>query len=123
MGPAITEVLNAVRAQGVGPAGPLFSHHFRMRPDVYDFEVGVPVSAAVVPTGRVIASELPAVTVVRATYQGNYDGLAAAWGQVDAWLKSTTYSPADDLWETYVAGPESGPDPSRWRTELNRPLR
>jgi len=27
-----------------------------------------------------------------------------------------------DLWEVYVAGPESGPDPATWRTELNRPL-
>ncbi len=27
-----------------------------------------------------------------------------------------------DLWECYAAGPESGPDPAKWRTELNRPL-
>ena len=32
------------------------------------------------------------------------------------------HTPAPDLWECYVAGPESGPDPAAWRTELNRPL-
>jgi hypothetical protein len=31
-------------------------------------------------------------------------------------------APAPDLWECYVAGPESGPDPTTWSTELNRPL-
>ena len=29
---------------------------------------------------------------------------------------------SDDLWECYLAGPESGPDPACWRTQLNRPL-
>jgi len=27
-----------------------------------------------------------------------------------------------DLWERYLTGPESNPDPATWRTELNRPL-
>jgi hypothetical protein len=44
MGPAIGEVMGAIAAQGVAPAGPVFSHHFRMDPDVLDFEVGVPVT-------------------------------------------------------------------------------
>jgi hypothetical protein len=26
------------------------------------------------------------------------------------------------MWEYYLAGPESGADPSGWCTELNRPL-
>ena len=43
MGPAIGEVMAATSSQGVGPAGPVFSHHLRMEPDVFDFEVGVPV--------------------------------------------------------------------------------
>ena len=32
-------------------------------------------------------------------------------------------TPADGLWERYLAGPETGPDPAQWRTELNQPLR
>ena len=35
-------------------------------------------------------------------------------------LKGLT--PAEDLWECYVIDPSSNPDPSAWRTELNRPL-
>jgi hypothetical protein len=30
---------------------------------------------------------------------------------------------AEDLWECYVSGPESGGDPSTWQTELNHMLR
>jgi len=40
MGPAITEVMTAIAAQGVLATGPLFAHHPRMDPDVFDFEVG-----------------------------------------------------------------------------------
>lgn len=32
------------------------------------------------------------------------------------------HTPAADLWEVDVAGPESSPDPATWRTELNQPL-
>ena len=53
MCPAITEVMAAVTAQGAAPAGPIFSHHFRMSPDVFDFEVGVPLSTPINPVGRV----------------------------------------------------------------------
>jgi len=122
MGPAIAEVMGAIAAQGMAPAGPVFSHHFRMDPDTFDFEVGVPVSGPVLETGRVTTSQLPAATVARAVYRGSYEGLGAAWGQLMQWLASERHEPAANLWECYVTGPESDPDPATWRTELNRPL-
>jgi effector-binding domain-containing protein len=122
MGPAIGEVIGAVSAQGIGPAGPVFSFHFRMDPDVFDFEVGVPVSAPVTPVGRVVAGALPAARVARTVYRGPYEGLGSAWGEFNAWVKAEGLAPDETLWECYVAGPESSPDPSAWRTELNRPL-
>ena len=122
MGPAHQELFSTLAAQGVTPTGPWFSRHFRMDPGMFDFEVGVPVSAAVAPTGRVAASHLPAERVVRTVYRGGYEGLAAAWGEVDAWMKREGVKPARELWEIYAVGPESGPDSSAWRTELNRPI-
>ncbi len=74
MGPAIAEVMAAIAAQGIAPAGPVFSHHLRMDPDTFDFEVGVPVMAPVSATGRVKASQLPAVTVARAAPQPRSSG-------------------------------------------------
>ncbi|MCC6857707.1 MAG: GyrI-like domain-containing protein [Bryobacterales bacterium] len=122
MGPGIGELMAAIAAQGIAPAGPVFSHHFRMDPKVFDFEVGVPVARPVSPAGRVKPGELPAARVARTVYRGPYEGLGEAWGEFSAWLQANGHTPAPNLWERYVAGPESNPDPSTWRTELNRPL-
>ena len=122
MGAAITELMTTLAAQGIAPAGPLYSRHFRMDPATFDFEVGVPVASPVTPAGRVRPGEIPATTVARTIFHGNYDGLGAAWGEFDAWIKANGHAPAPDLWERYVTGPESTPDPAGWRTELNRPL-
>lgn len=125
MGPAIGAVMAAVSAQGIGPAGPVYSRHFRMDPAIFDFEVGVPVSAQakVKPTGAVVASSLPAVQVVRTIYRGPYEGLGAAWGEFDKWIAAHRLVVTGEYWEYYAKGPESGPDATTWETELVRPLR
>ncbi len=122
MGPGIGELMAAIAAQGIAPAGPVFSHHLRMDPDTFDFEIGVPVAAPIAAAGRVEAGQLPAATVARTSYRGPYEGLGAAWGEFIAWIAAEGHEPAPDLWECYVTGPESSADPATWRTELNRPL-
>jgi effector-binding domain-containing protein len=117
MGPGIGELMATVAAQGIGPA-----YHLRMDPNTFDFEIGVPVTAPVAAAGRVKPGQLPATTVARTVFQGAYEGLGAAWGEFDAWIVANGHTPGPDLWECYVAGPESSSDPASWRTELNRPL-
>jgi effector-binding domain-containing protein len=122
MGPGLKEVHDTIAAQNIAATGPWFAHHFRIDPDLFDFEICVPVTVPVRAAGRVKPSQLPAATVARTIYHGGYEGLAAAWGEFDAWIEANGHTRAPDLWECYVAGPESGPDPAQWRTELNRPL-
>ena len=122
MGPGIGELMSTVAAQGIALQGPWFTHHLKMEPATFDFEIGVPVAAPVTPTGRVKPGSLPAARVARTVYSGPYEGLGAAWGEFNAWLTAHGHTAAADLWEIYVAGPESGSDPAQWRTELNRPL-
>jgi effector-binding domain-containing protein len=122
MGPGYRELMAAVAAQRIAPAGPWFSHHLRMDPDTFDFELGVPVTAPIAAAGRVQPGELPAATVARTVYRGPYEGLGTAWARFNAWIAAEGHTPAPNLWECYVAGPESSPDPATWRTELNRPL-
>ena len=122
MGPGYSELMAAVAAQGIAPVGPWFTHHLRMDPDVFDFEICVPVATRVAGAGRVQPGELRAATVARTLYRGSYEGLAAAWGELMRWIAAQGHTPAPDLWERYVAGPEAGPDAAAWRTELNRPL-
>jgi effector-binding domain-containing protein len=123
MGPGHRELIAAVAAQGITPTGPWFTHHLKMVPDVFDFEIGVPVATPVTATGRVKPGHLPGRTVARTVYHGAYEGLPEAWAQFETWIKVQGHSLAPDLWECYLAGPESSPDPSAWRTELNRPLK
>jgi effector-binding domain-containing protein len=122
MGPGIREVMAALAAQGIAPAGPWFTHHLRMDPEVFDFEICVPVATPVTAVGRVQPGQLPATRVARTVYVGPYEGLGAAWGEFEAWIKSNEHTSGPDLWEIYVAGPESSTDPATFRTELNRPL-
>ena len=122
MGPARQELLKAVTEQGVGPAGPVFSHHFRLEREVWDFELGVSVHRPVTAEGRVEPGEIPAMRIARTVYEGPYQRLADAWREFDAWLTSNRHEAAVDLWEFYLTGPESGRSPSEWETELQRPL-
>jgi effector-binding domain-containing protein len=123
MGPAISEIMSALAIQGVAPAGPLFSYHLKRPSDIFDVEVGFPVDQPIAPAGRVKTGKLPAAKVVRTTYQGGYEGLGAAWGEFCAWIDAEGLDPQDSLWERYLVGPESSPDPEQWQTELNRPLK
>jgi len=122
MGPGLSELHAALAAQGATPSGPWFTHHRRMDPAVFDFEICVPVSSPVTPSGRVQAGYLPAATVAQTVLHGPYEGLADAWGRLEAWITTQGHRPAADLWERYVVGPETSADPADWRTELNWPL-
>jgi len=123
MGPAMREVLSIVTAQGMTPTGPMFSHHFRMDPKTFDFEVGLTVAKGVKAVGRVKHGKLPAAEVARTVYHGPYEGLGAAWQEFGAWIAAQKLETANDFWERYLAGPESGADAKKWKTELNRPLK
>ncbi|HEY6223265.1 MAG TPA: GyrI-like domain-containing protein [Gemmatimonadales bacterium] len=123
MGPGYREVMDAIRSQGMTPAGPWFTHHLRTDPDVFDFEIGIPVARPIAPAGRVQPGQLPPARVARTVHRGSYEGLGRSWGEFMAWIEKAGHTPGPDFWEAYTVGPEVDPDPSAWRTELNRPLR
>lgn len=82
----------------------------------------MPVGKDVTPVGRVRPGTLRAARVVKTVYRGPYEGLGAAWGEFMAWIVAQGHERAPDLWERYVVGPESSPDPAGYRTELVQPL-
>ncbi|MCB1242115.1 MAG: GyrI-like domain-containing protein [Verrucomicrobiales bacterium] len=122
MGPAIAEVLEAVASQGIGPVGPVFAHHSRITPEVFDFEVGVPVSGPLLPVGRVRAGELPGALVLRTIYTGPYEELHDAWREFKDWVGRNGYEVSSHPWETFLSDSGKDLDPSTYRTELNFPL-
>jgi effector-binding domain-containing protein len=122
MGPGHSELMAVLNAQGVVPSGRWFTHHFRMDPAIFDFEIGFPVTEPVAAAGRVTPGQLAATTAARTIYHGSYEGLASAWRELDAWIASQGRAKGPSLRETYLTDPSSHPDPATWRTELTRPL-
>ncbi|MDI1310736.1 GyrI-like domain-containing protein [Prosthecobacter sp.] len=122
MCPAIMESVSAASAQGIGPIGPVFAHHFGMTPGIFNFEVGVPVSGSVTPVGRVFASAIPAAKVARTIYTGPYEGLGDAWSDFNDLIEAAGHTLAPNLWECYLAGPSTTPNPADYQTELNHPI-
>ena len=122
MGDGYQELMAVLAKQGVNPTGPWFTHHVRTDPDVYDFEIGVPVSAAIASEGRVSAAELPVILAARTIYYGDYERLSDAWAEFNQWIEANRYNPAVDFYERYLTDPEANPDPDSWQTELTRPL-
>ena len=119
---AIKELRTTLAAQGIAPAGPMFTHHRAMDDAVFDFDVGFPIDRPLVETGRVRSGCLPAAIVARATYHGGYEGLSGAWGELRQWTDANGHARAANLWEVYASGPETGADALEWRTELNQTL-
>ena len=122
MGPGIAEVRAALAAQNIAAAGPWFTRHYKMDPEVWDFDIGVPIATPVEPTGRVKNGELPAATVARTVYHGGYEGLGEAWPKLDAWIARKGRQAGPSLWETYLTDPSTTSDPTKYETELSRPL-
>jgi effector-binding domain-containing protein len=118
----LDELGAALKAQGVRPTGPWFTHHTRRPNETFDFRICFPVEKDVKPAGRVELGVLEAASVARTVYSGHYDGLGKAWGEFVAWTEVNNLKTREDLWERYLVGPESGAGPEGWRTELNRPL-
>jgi effector-binding domain-containing protein len=116
----ISELLSTLAEQGVKIIGSLFSYHLRIDPDIFDFEIGVPVEKTIEPIGRVKPSELPSTTVVRTIYRGAYEDLGQAWGEFKSWINSNNYVQMPNMWEVYLSGPETSQNPKDWCTELNQ---
>lgn len=119
MDPAIQEIINLITEQGVSITGPMFSYHHRRPSDTFDFEIGFPVSNAVKEEGRVKNSTLPAVKVARAVYQGPYEHLGEAWGELEGWVRERKLSGSGHFYECYLNNPDDVNDPKDYRTELN----
>lgn len=118
----LEELGAALKAQGIPPAGPWFTHHTRRPNESFDFRICFPVERDVQPVGRVEPGVREAARVARTVYGGDYSGLPGAWAEFMTWVEAEGLDTREDLWERYVVGPDSSARPEEWRTEMNRPL-
>ena len=83
-GPAVEELVAALSAQGMPPAGSAFAHHFKMSPGTFDFEVGFRTEAQIAPAGRVKPGYWPAAKMACTVYHGPYESSQLAHGALQA---------------------------------------
>jgi effector-binding domain-containing protein len=122
MGAGLAEVSAALQARHTPPTGPWFTHHYVRPMEFFDFKICFPVAEPFPGEGRVEPGIWPAMPVARTVFHGNYSGLPAAWGELEAWMKQNGHTGGTEFWERYTVGPDSDPKPENWRTELNWPL-
>lgn len=121
-GRAFTAVMAALEAQGVAPVGPPIGYYPGMPGETVDVEAGYPTARPVEADGEVVPLVLPVGRAAHTVHVGSYDGLAATYEALLAWLAETGESPMEQMWESYLSDPEVEPDPSTWRTEIYWPL-
>ncbi len=88
-----------------------------------DVEVAVPIERRLRGKARVTVHELPgSAAVASLVHQGSYDRITDAYRALMAWTQANGYRGSGPNREIYLQGFESGPDPSRFVTELQLPV-
>jgi effector-binding domain-containing protein len=121
MGQLFGEIMGAVQPTGVAQAGMPFARYHEMKSDEVDVECGIPLSAAIETSGRVVATELSGGRVATVTHVGPYDQLGTTWQSIMGWVKSEGLTQTGAPWEEYVDDPTKV-DPSQLRTEIYVPV-
>ena len=121
---AIAQVRRALKAGGIGAAGPAYARYLKYdeKSGVFGLEVGIPVWSAVIGYGDIFPSVLPGGRVMRVEHEGPHTTLGKSFAKLDGLLVAQDLVPIGPAWECYVVGPESEPDASRWRTVIYQPI-
>ena len=120
--PAVREVLAALNAQGIAPAGPVFAHYLKLPGEIFDFELGFPVAQPITAAGNVYPAPQPAQKIIRTVYTGPFEGLSSAWGVFQHHILAKKYRYAVNFREAYLTNPDEIADTTEYKTELIRIL-
>jgi effector-binding domain-containing protein len=128
IGRLIGEVFAFLGKNGIQPAGAPFSiwHDHGFQETEVDAELAVPVNLAganVLPTdGKVKVSQMPAAEMACVIHQGSYDDFGLAYTALGEWIEANGYRICGSNREIYLSGPESGPNPAAYVTEIQFPV-
>ena len=123
--------LRAVRDDvGAQMAGAPFARYYHFGADRIDLEIGAPIAFVPAglqpisgrPDGIIGSSELPSGRAAVALHRGPYDGLAATYDAVAAWIAAEGHTAGDGPWEVYLSDPREVADPADLLTEVVWPI-
>ena len=106
LGEAFGEVMGALGAQALTPAGPPFGLYSPPSDDGFEVLAGFPASGTVVATGRVVDWVMPGGAAVQTMHVGAYEDVVAAYQAIEAYLPEHGLVPAGPPWESYLDEPE-----------------
>lgn len=113
------EVLDVIGAEGLAPAGPMFTRYHRIGP-IAELEVGVPLAQTVRPHPRVLNSTLPGGPAVHAVCMGSRVKLVQTVSALYEYLKGAGLTASGGYWEYYLT--DSIPGLDRSQVEFYLPI-
>ncbi len=116
------EIGKYLREVGATPTGPPFSLYHSISDTEIDLEAGTPVAKLWPGGGRVKGSELPAGRVATTWHIGPYTDLMKTHHVLEDWMKAQKLVPRGPLQEIYWTDPGIETDPSKWKTQIRRPV-
>jgi effector-binding domain-containing protein len=122
-GRAFASTAAELSKQGSFPAGAPIALYHGAPTATIDVTAGFPAAHPVTPTSTVVVATLPGGSAVETIHVGPYDTLADTYDRLAAWMTEHALTPADDMWEEYLVGPDAESDPAKWRTRIVFPLR
>lgn len=105
------------------PAGPPFTRYHRVGEVEVDLEVGFPVAASLEGAGEIEAGQLPGGVVVSTVHRGSYAKLTEAGEALTRWLAANDREARGPNWEVYRVNAGTVADPSRYETDVIKPIR
>lgn len=107
---------------GASPAGPPMALYRGPVADTVDVVIGYAVDAGV-PAGQDLEEvALPRGEAVATVHTGPFDAMESTYRAVERYVADAGLSASGEVWEEYLVGPDTEPDPSRWRTRIVQPL-
>jgi effector-binding domain-containing protein len=121
MGEAFGAIMAHVEAGGAQYAGPPFALYPDEMADEFDAVICMPVAPGATAGPGVDLEEVPGGTVASTMHTGPYDGVGAAYGEVQAWLAANGKQPGGPPREVYLNEPGTVPD-AELLTEIDWPF-
>jgi effector-binding domain-containing protein len=121
-GRAFGTVVEEAQRQNVQLAGPPFALYRGMPADTVDVEAGFPIAGSLSDAGTVVTGTLPETDACEAVHTGPYDTLGETYAAVQDHIRAAGKNPSGAMWEFYLNGPSTEPDPLKWQTRVVWPL-
>jgi effector-binding domain-containing protein len=116
MSEAFCALDEALKKANAAPTGGPFAHYRSVRNGHVEVDVGFPVAAATRDALAAAGLELGQTASGKAMHGlhvGAYEGLAHFYDAIIAELRDQGLTPAEDMWERYLDGPEVPPEKTR----------